>query len=450
MRVRRLIHLVLMTLPIAALAAPAAAQVGGAQNEAGAAVLFEEAKKLLEQKNYDAACQKFLQSYELDRTKPGGLYAHAECLAEAGKVASAVARYREYVRVVDELPPDRRAKHEDRKDRAKEQMTALASDVPELTLVLHSQAPPGTRVTLDGEAIGAEQLDKPRAVDPGEHRVTSEVLGEPPLEERFTLQKGEKRRVVVKVPQPAAKVLKPVNSAPPSPPKTIEGQGTDLSRAGAFAGFGVGAMGLVVGAVTGAIVISKKGAVDNGGCPEDYGDGTRGCTEAGLADAASGQALGTVSTIAFGLGLAGAVTGTIFKLTTGDDASSGERPFSVWRASGYGALGVGGAGLVLGAITGAMALGNAGTVESCNDGSRGGIAVRECSEEAFNAGHGGQALGAVSTGAFIAGAVGLAAGAGLLLLEPSEPERAASRRWVALGPTSLSLERMELGVQGRW
>jgi hypothetical protein len=106
---------------------------------------------------------------------------------------------------------------------------------------------------------------------------------------------------------------------------------------------------------------------------------------------------------------------------------------------------------VLGAITGAMALGKAGTVdENCNDGSRGGMAVRECSEDAFNAGHSGKALGAVSTGAFIAGAVGLAAGAGLLLLEPSESKRGALIREFPIWSTSLSLEGVEIGVQGRW
>lgn len=450
MRVRRPIHVVVLTLSIATLATPAAAQVGGGQNEASAAALFQEAMNLFEKKQFDEACPKFLQSYELDRTKPGGLYANAECLAEAGKIASAVARYGEYVRAVDELPPERQAVHNDRKARAKEQITALGPDVPELTISLHSLTHLGTRVTHNGEALTTEQLDKPRVVDPGEHRVTSEAPGAPPVEERFTLQKGEKRRVVLKGFKPSANVSNPVDNAAPNPPKTSESRGFDFSTAGTYAGFGVGAMGLAIGAVAGGIVITKKSAVDNGGCPEDYGDGSRGCTEAGLGDAAAGQALGTVSTIAFGLGIAGAVTGTIFMLTMRDDEA--ERPFNVWRLGGYGALGAGGAGLVLGAITGAMALGEAGTVDgACKEGSLTGKPVRECDAEAFKAAHSGQALGAVSTGAFIAGGVGLALGAGLLLFEPTPSESVwTDKALFAIGPTSLSLNGMEIGVQGRW
>jgi len=238
--------------------------------------------------------------------------------------------------------------------------------------------------------------------------------------------------------------------APPTPP-VREGGPSDALRAGAYAGFGVGAMGLVVGAVTGAIVLSTKDAVDVE-CSELYSDGTRGCTEDGLAGVASGRALGTVSTIAFGVGLAGVAAGTVMTLAQGgDEASPGNRPFSVWQAGGYGAIGAGGAGLVLGAITGVMVLGRKGAVdEGCIDGSRDGEFARECNDEAFQAGKSAQALGTLSTVAFGVGAVGLAAGAGLLLLEPSEPERKAARRWVAIGPTSLSLERMEIGVQGRW
>ncbi|MCK6586775.1 MAG: hypothetical protein L6Q76_04225 [Polyangiaceae bacterium] len=453
MRVRRSVYAVLLTLPMTALAAPAAAQVRGSSGATAAADLFKEAMSLLEKKRYDEACPKFLQSYELDRTKPGGLYAYAECLAEAGKIASAAARYEAYIRAVDELPADRQAVHADRKIRAKEQITALAPDMPELTIVLHSYALPGTRITHNGEVISAEQLEKPRVVDPGEHRVTIEVPGAPPVEERLTLNKGEKRRFVAKSPQPPAEEPKPTAS-PPTPTETSgKNKGFDFSTAGTYAGFGVGAMGLVVGAVTGAMFISKKNSVEDGVCSKVLNaNGERECTEHGLIAVGSGHALGTVSTIAFGLGLVGAATGTIFMLTAGDDdASLGKQPFSVWRAGGHGALGIGGAGLVLGAITGVMTFDEVGTVnEGCSKRSNGDITVRECGHQAFMAGHGGRAFGAVSTAAFITGAVGLAAGAGLLLLEPSDPERTASRRWFAVGPTSLSLNGMEIGVQGRW
>src|SRR5688572_11567771 len=93
MALLRCVRALILVLPVMATAAPAWAQVTAQSNEAKAVELFEEAITLLGQKQYEAACPKFLQSYELDRAKPGSLYALAECYAEAGKVASAVGRY---------------------------------------------------------------------------------------------------------------------------------------------------------------------------------------------------------------------------------------------------------------------------------------------------------------------------------------------------------------------
>ena len=80
----------------------------------------------------------------------------------------------------------------------------------------------------------------------------------------------------------------------------------------AYVAGGIGLAGLVVGAVTGVLVLDRKATVD---------DECRGhvCSKEGKEAADSGQTLATVSTIAFGVGLAGIATGVTLILTAPDD-----------------------------------------------------------------------------------------------------------------------------------
>jgi hypothetical protein len=82
------------------------------------------------------------------------------------------------------------------------------------------------------------------------------------------------------------------------------------------------------------------------------------------------------------------------------------------------ALGVGGAGLVLGGVTGAIALGKHGDLDSqCPDG--------KCPDEVKGDVDGYKAMGMLSTVGFIVGAVGVGAGAVLWFTAPKEQPAAA-------------------------
>src|SRR5688572_1853214 len=71
---------------------------GGAQaaekNSAAAQALYDEARRLVAQRNYDAACPKFKESYELE---PGGgtLLNLADCYELQGKRALAWSTFKE-------------------------------------------------------------------------------------------------------------------------------------------------------------------------------------------------------------------------------------------------------------------------------------------------------------------------------------------------------------------
>ena len=133
----------------------------------------------------------------------------------------------------------------------------------------------------------------------------------------------------MKLPGPPSLVQTPVQAgAPatpnqyiahsPSPPDTAPGG----SHAGAYVLGSVGIAGLVVGGITGGMMLANKGVVD-ANCT-DGAEGVKLCkTPAGVDAGNQAKTLGLVSTIGFGAGLAGLGAAAILLLT---DSSSPKQP----------------------------------------------------------------------------------------------------------------------------
>jgi hypothetical protein len=314
--------LVVTLLGALAEAEPARAQGAAEPGAAQAAAVFEEAKQAFDRKQYDVACLKFLQSYELDRTKVGVLYALAECYAEAGKIASAIARYREYAQAAGVLPPAALAKHLDRIEHAKSQQSALAPEVPEVTIVVRGAGAAGARVTLDGNELQEASLKSPQALDPGEHRVVVTPREGAAIERVFRVKRGEKKPLELEVGTKA--VAAPSSEAQTSlagsgskgpTSGSAPSDGISARRVGAYAAFGVGAAGLIAMGITGGIVLANKGAVHDG-CPADLGDDNGGCATQDDADRGNLMySLSVVSTVSLGVAIAGGALGTVLLVT---------------------------------------------------------------------------------------------------------------------------------------
>src|SRR5262245_59473272 len=118
--------------------APAAAE-GSDRAE----ILFNRGVEDMEAHQYESACPALTESYKLD-PRPGVLFALAECEAQRGHIATAVARYDDYLAFVAKLSPDKQRKQRDREKQSRAQKAALSPQIPELTLVLPSDAPLGT------------------------------------------------------------------------------------------------------------------------------------------------------------------------------------------------------------------------------------------------------------------------------------------------------------------
>jgi len=322
-------HTLLIGLPLLAtlLSAPASAQ-----NAAAADALFQKGVEEMEKKNYKVACPSFRESYKLDPA-PGALHALASCHMEAGEVASAVARFDEYLSVVEMLPPAPKAKHAARAKEAREHRAALAPQVPEVTLVLPAGAPPLTRVIRDSVELPAMALGVALAIDPGEHVVTTQAPYGPVKEHRFTIGKGEKKRLELTVaevtpPSKASGVGQGEAASRPGPRSGEErpdgpggGAGTSGYRIGAFVAGGVGAAALVGGIVAGVIVLGKKSTIDEScigtKCNPESIDAAREAAE-------SAQVPGVISTVGFVIGGAGLAAGAVlFSLDPSEKAPEG-------------------------------------------------------------------------------------------------------------------------------
>jgi hypothetical protein len=117
-----------------------------------------------------------------------------------------------------------------------------------------------------------------------------------------------------------------VAKKPPAqpPPEKSSGSGR---RTAAYVAGGIGIAGVVVGSVTGILVLGKKQTV-NDNCPNHD------CNDAGYEAATSAQTLGLVSTIGFGVGIAGLATGAVLLLTGSEPATTARTWQPVLTAGG--------------------------------------------------------------------------------------------------------------------
>lgn len=137
--------------------APAAAD---ASDKAAAEALFQQAKTLMGQKQYQEACEKFRASQELDAGL-GTLLHLGDCYEKLGRTASAWATFEEAASVAAS-----------RGDTNRQQVAlARASNLkPQLTYVVIRSAQPlpsGATVSRDGRPVPAALWGSPVPVDPG-------------------------------------------------------------------------------------------------------------------------------------------------------------------------------------------------------------------------------------------------------------------------------------------
>jgi len=260
--------------------------------------LFDEGKRLFEAGSYKEACEKFEASQKLDAAV-GTQFNLAECWQKIGLYAKARELYLDVVRIAHAA-----GKGETEK-RAADRLSALETIMPRV--VVRSAATPPESIAIDGVVRTPADLATGVWLDPGEHKLEAKSTGKLPFKTTFTLAKSELSSV--NVPELANDPSLAPPPAPP-PPRVEDKNEGSTQRTLAYAAFGVGAAGIVVGSVFGILSLGKNRDASKE-CPEP----ARCDDSPSYDDWVAARELGNVSTVAFIVGGAFAVTGAALWFT---------------------------------------------------------------------------------------------------------------------------------------
>ncbi len=278
---------------------PASAEISAADLES-ARELYKQGKELRAAGDLKGALEKFKQGHALGQTPVTGLElgrAHMDLaqLLEAREVFLSIARL--------PVQPDEGEKSAGARTEAAQLAEQLRPRIPTLTVkVLGAPAGSPPVVTVDGATIPAAAVGAPRKLNPGSHEVTAKAAGGPEEHATIELKEGESKELPLTLKAPVAGAGDPLPAKP-------EEKGPTKTNALVYVGFGVGAVGVVAGSVTGILALGKASKVDTA-CHQ-----TTNCPASAKSDVTSGRTLGTISTISFIVGGVGALVGVYGLLT---------------------------------------------------------------------------------------------------------------------------------------
>jgi hypothetical protein len=261
MRARALLVSVVV---LASLSAPALADPTGAE-QALAEQLFREGQQLLVDGKVDIACPKLAESQRI-APKLGTLLNLATCHEKEGKTATAWGEFNEALALA------RAAKRADRVQFAQEHADALEKVLARVEIV---GAQPGVQVTLDERPFATAAMGSKVPVDPGEHVIEASAPGKRAWSKHVTAIASSTQQIVIPVleaPNPLVDPPAPPPYAPPQPaiapmPTSMPSDDGGSQRTVGLIVGGVGAAGLAVGGVFGAMTLSSESRA-NKVCPQ--------------------------------------------------------------------------------------------------------------------------------------------------------------------------------------
>ncbi|MBN1608793.1 MAG: hypothetical protein JW940_19355 [Polyangiaceae bacterium] len=323
-RLSRVLGTALVFLMLAA-ARVAPAQVS-AVDSASAEALYNEALRLMEEKQYTEACPKLEESQRLD-PGVGTLLYLGHCYEQLGKTASAWATFK------DAAYAAANSGQKDREEVAQDRADAIKPNLAYLTLRVAEPDVPGLEVQRDGQVVRAATWGVPVPVDPGEHRIQaqrpnaqawSRLVNVPPGPGNIEVQVPPltEAQVAPRAVAPAPPPPPQPRPAPPAQPSQADANPGRTQRTWGWVAIGAGGTGLLVGGVF--ALLAKK--ADEEASKECRPDDPTLCSSEGVSLGETATARGNAATLATGLGAALLVTGGVLLWTAplGDDKDRGK------------------------------------------------------------------------------------------------------------------------------
>jgi hypothetical protein len=283
----------------------ARAQARSAADVAQARELFLKAREERDAGDVRGALEKLKAAHALVPTpvvdlELGRTYRMAGQLIEARETLLAVARIPQSA---EETTHSLEARRE-----AAELAEQIAGRIPSASIVVSGMPGDQVVVSVDGVAVPSAALVAPRLMNPGAHIIVA-TAGSARDEARIELREGESKKVELKsTPAPTAPAALPtpvpVTPPPLSPAKEEPAPASNAPKALMGVGFGIGGLGLVVGAITGGVAMSKASAVSSA-CAGLV------CPASAEGNLSNGRTMGNVSTAMFVVGGAGLTVGIV-------------------------------------------------------------------------------------------------------------------------------------------
>ncbi|KYF60903.1 hypothetical protein BE15_43530 [Sorangium cellulosum] len=175
MWLQRVIAVLVVTMTNASVCSEALSQVSDADKRARAEVLNKEAAVEMAAGKHASACPKFKQVVELVPSGIGAKMSLAACYEQWGRLASALKAYRQAEQAAKAARDPREAAAQARAAQLQAQVATLRVVVPNPVAAL-----PGLEITLNGEVLGPDALNKFVPIDRGNYTLRATAKGKQP------------------------------------------------------------------------------------------------------------------------------------------------------------------------------------------------------------------------------------------------------------------------------
>jgi hypothetical protein len=250
-----------------------------------------------------------------------------ECYVSVGRLVEGTEILRKVLR--EPQPADPTPALTKALERAQKALDAAKPRIAGLTIKVAAVSE--LTVKVDGNAVAGALLDMEIPSDPGEHTVEASAPGFLKAATRISVSEGERKTVTLTLSRDpnapvggAAPPPAPSGAANPTPsegrpaasnlPSSESEPPRSPNRTAAYVSLGVGVAGVGAGSVLGIMTMKQRKDLTSS-CPDDV------CSENQRADIDSAKRLGTLSTVAFGVGAAGLVLGSVLYFTAGPSSS---------------------------------------------------------------------------------------------------------------------------------
>ncbi|HYO96677.1 MAG TPA: hypothetical protein VER33_19330 [Polyangiaceae bacterium] len=302
-----------------------------ATETAAARALAIDGLKLAQAGKCDEAIPKLDRAEKLHHS-PIVLSRLGECHVAQGHLVEGTEMLRKVLR--EPLPANPSPALVKAYERAQSTLDWAKPRIGSLTISVTAPADAAASLKMDGKDVPLTLIDTEMPADPGEHVVEVSAPGFLKANVRVSLAASDKKAVSLKLERdPYASAPAETATAgaerPTSPPPSSSNEPataataatprpaapvTQPNHTAAYVAWGVGGVGIGLGAAFGLITLNDKSELDErcgagGVCPK---------SERGAIDAAKRS--GNISTVAFGIGGVGLVLGTVLFLAAGGDA----------------------------------------------------------------------------------------------------------------------------------